>query len=121
MNGIVRKMRRPFVICEPWAVVIVPFPFTEGPRSKRRPALALSTKAFNENGHTVLAMITTKAHHPWPGDTDVDDYQLAGLKTPCIVRLKIFTLDNRLVVRQIGRLSDKDRNRTSENIRLYLI
>ena len=109
------------MICEPWAVIIVPFPFTEGPQSKRRPALALSTKAFNENGYTVLAMITTKAHHPWPGDTDIDDYQLAGLKTPCIVRLKIFTLDNRLVVRQVGRLSDKDRKKTSQNIRLYFI
>jgi mRNA interferase MazF len=76
------------MICEPWAVVIIPFPFTEGLRTKRRPALALTTKAFNQNGYTVLAMVTTKARPSWPGDTDISDYQLAGLKVPCIVRLK---------------------------------
>ena len=109
------------MICEPWAVVIVPFPFTEGPRTKRRPALALSTKAFSENGYTVLAMITTKARPSWPGDTHIGDYQLAGLKVPCIVRLKLFTLDNRLILNQMGRLSETDRNKISQNIRLCLI
>ncbi len=109
------------MICEPWDVVVVPFPFTEGPRSKRRPALALSTKEFNKNGYTILAMITTKGHHPWPGDTDIEDHPTAGLKTPCIVRFKIFTLDNRLVVKQIGHLSENDRKKTSENIQIYFI
>jgi mRNA interferase MazF len=109
------------MICEPWAVVIVPFPFTEGPRSKRRPALALTTKAFNQNGYTVLAMITTKAHPSWPGDTAIGDYQLAGLKVPCIVRLKLFTLDNRLILNQTGRLSETDRNMISQSIRQCLI
>lgn len=109
------------MICEPWAVVIVPFPFTEGPRTKRRPALALSTKAFNQNGYTVLAMITTRVRPSWPADTDIGDYQLAGLKVLCIVRLKLFTLDNRLILKQTGRLSETDRNKISQNIRLCLI
>jgi mRNA interferase MazF len=109
------------MICEPWAVVVVPFPFTEGPRSKRPSALALSTKAFSENGYTVLAMTTTKARPFRPGDTDIGNYQLAGLKVPCIVRLKLFTLDNRLILNQTGRLSETDRNKISQNIRLCLI
>lgn len=110
------------MICEPWVVVIVPFPFTEGPRTKRRPALALTTKAFNQNGHTVLAMITTKARPSWSGDSDISDYQLAGLRVPCIVRLKLFTLDNRLIlIKEAGRLSEMDRNKISQNIRLCLI
>jgi len=108
------------MICEPWAVVVVPFPFTEGPRTKRRPALALTTTAFNENGYTVLAMITTKALPSWPGDADVSDYRVAGLRVPCIVRLKLFTLDNRLIINQTGGLSEMDRNKVSQNIRLYL-
>lgn len=109
------------MICEPWVVVIIPFPFTEGPRAKRRPAVALTTKAFNQNGYTVLAMITTKARPSWPGDTGISDYQLAGLKVPCIVRLKLFTLDNRLILKEAGRLSEVDRNNISQNIRLCLI
>lgn len=108
------------MICEQWDVIAVPFPFTEQRGNKRRPALVLSQKTFNENGHTVLAMITTKAHHPWPGDTDIEEYRTAGLRTPCMVRLKTFTLDNRLILKRIGHLSAADRTRVVEGIRPHL-
>ena len=74
------------MISEPWDVVVVPFPFTERPTTKRRPALVLSHTAFNEAGYTLLAMITTQAHTPWPGDTTLQDRDAAGLRVPCIVR-----------------------------------
>ena len=108
------------MISEQWDVVVVPFPFSERADTKRRPALALSTPAFNESGHTVLAMITSKTHPPWPGDTDIEALEPAGLNTPCMIRLKIFTLDNRLVLKKVGRLSPADRARTAEQIRRYL-
>lgn len=84
------------MICEPWDVVVVPFPFVERGADKRRPALVLSQNTFNQAGNTVLAMITTRAYPAWPGDTQIDGRADAGLRLPCIVRLKIFTLDNRL-------------------------
>ena len=89
-------------------IVVVPFPFSEAAGSKRRPALVLSSTAFNSAGHTVLAMITTSGHRPWPGDCAVTDIQSAGLPRPCIVRLKLFTLDNRIILRRIGRLAKRD-------------
>ena len=61
------------MICDPWDVVVVPFPFTEKAGAKRRPALVLSPRPFNENGHTLLAMITTQSHSPWPGDTNIKE------------------------------------------------
>ena len=36
-----------------WEVVIVPFPFSTQPGHKRRPALVLSNKAFNQHGSTL--------------------------------------------------------------------
>lgn len=109
------------MISELWDVVIVPFPFTERADVKRRPALVLSATAFNESGHTVLAMVTSTTHPPWPGDTDIDALEPAGLKTPCMIRLKIFTLDNRLILKKIGCLSPADRSRVAEQIRRYLL
>ena len=106
--------------CEVWDVIVVPFPFTEARGVKRRPALVVSSRSFNENGHTVLAMITTKAHHPWPGDTELNDRRSAGLELPCIVRLKAFTLDNRLIIRKIGHLSSADRRRVAGQFSKYL-
>ena len=109
------------MISEPWDVVVVPFPFTDNPDTKRRPAVVLSKTAFNENGQTILAMITTRAHHPWPGDTDIEEPATAGLNMPCMVRLKIFTLDNRLLLKKIGHISTADRNRVGDHAHRYLI
>jgi mRNA interferase MazF len=109
------------VICSLWNVVVVPFPFSERPGTKRRPALVISKKTFNDNGHTVLAMITTKAHEAWPGDVEIKEAAEAGLHQNCIIRLKLFTLDNRLILKQIGHLSESDRKRAETNLRRYLI
>jgi len=89
-------------------VVVVPFPFTDKPGTKRRPALVLSSSDFNGHGHSILAMITTKHHAPWPGDCPIEDLQAAGLQAPCMVRLKLFTLDNRLLIRKVGKLGRTD-------------
>ena len=109
------------MICEEWDIVAVPFPFVDKKAAKRRPALALSKKTFNQNGHTVFAMITSSAHHPWPGDTEITHREAAGLTAPCIVRLKLFTLDNRLIIKRIGHLSDTDRNKVTASIRVHVI
>lgn len=49
---------------EQWEVVIVPFPFGTQPGNKRRPALVLSKRAFNQHGSTVLAMSTVCSASP---------------------------------------------------------
>lgn len=94
--------------CEPWHVVVVPFPFTDRATTKRRPALVPSAKAFNRPRNSVLAMITSASHQRWRGDTRLEDVKSAGLKTPSLVRLKLFTLDSRFIARRIGTLGVRD-------------
>ena len=108
------------MICEAWDVVVVPFPFSERPGAKRRPALVLSRASFNGAGRTVLAMITTRAHRGWPGDVEIEGLGQAGLPLPCIVRLKLFTLDNRLLTKRLGSLSEVDRQRAESALRSAL-
>jgi mRNA interferase MazF len=107
-------------IVEQWDVVIVPFPFSTQAGNKRRPALVLSKRAFNQHGALVLAMITTAGHRPWPGDVHLTDLKAAGLNTPCLMRLKLFTLDNRLVVKKIGRLAGPDQRQASQQLQTFL-
>ena len=109
-------MKRLSVICEPWQVVIVPFPFSEAAGSKRRPAVVLSRRSFNDGGHVILAMITTKSKPSWKGDTWIEDLPSSGLGQSCLVRLKLFTLDRRLLLRRIGRLGESDLRRVKENL-----
>ena len=108
------------MICEVWQVVVVPFPFTDRATAKRRPALVLSAKAFNRYGHCVLAMVTSASHRPWPGDTPIGDLKNAGLKAPSLVRLKLFTIDNRFIVRCIGTLGSPDEARVATQLRTFL-
>lgn len=108
------------MICEKWSVVVVPFPFVDRRGAKHRPALVLSDERFNQAGHSILSMVTTKAHHPWPGDVAIEDLASAGLKVACIVRLKVFTLDNRLILRRVGRLSKEDRSGVAAALSRYI-
>ena len=90
-------------------VVAVSFPFTDRDATKRRPALVISNERFNQrHNQLVLAMITTATDHVWPSDVSLTDWPEAGLKVACHFRLKLFTLDQSLVVRVIGHLSSRD-------------
>ena len=101
--------------CDSWDVVVTPFPFTDGPDAKRRPALVLSPEAFNRHGYTLLAMITTADQSHWSGDAEID-HEKAGLKHRCVVRMKLFTLDTRLILRKVGELAGDDRGRVRESL-----
>jgi mRNA interferase MazF len=104
-------MRPPLTIFEQFEIAVVPFPFVDAPRTKPRPALVLSVAAFNrQNGHTLLAMITTAEHSRWPSDYPVDDLRPTGLRVSCVVRWKLFTLDNRALQRRTGYLGERDRH-----------
>ncbi len=107
------------MICDQWKVVLVPFPFMEMPASKRRPAIAISSKAFNDvNGHTILAMITTAKASTWPSDYELLEPISAGLTTGCYVRWKTFTLPNTMIVRDLGQLAPADQSNIELQIRL---
>ena len=83
-------------------------PFADRPKAKRRPALVVSSAAFNE-AHTqsILAMITA-ARSDWPSDVPIQEWRKAGLQVPCKIRLKLFTLDDTLIIRKLGKLSKRD-------------
>ena len=95
---------------EAGAVICVPFPFTDRAMQKRRPALVLSVQSFNEShAHVVLAMITSAKNLPWASDVNITDLALAGLPSASVVRFKIFTIDERLVLGTLGKLANADK------------
>lgn len=107
---------------EAFDVVVVPFPFTDKTTTKRRPALVLSAaKAFNKRvAHCVLAMITSAQNSEWPLDVEIEDLAAAGLPSASIVRMKLFTLDDQLVIRKAGSLAPKDRKTVAKALHKLL-
>ena len=102
---------------EPWDVVRVSFPYTDRTVRQHRPALVLAAGSLQKtHGLLWLAMITSAAHHRWPGDVVISDLDSAGLPAPSIVRpAKIATIDARDAGR-LGTLPLPDR----EPVRMYL-
>ena len=106
------------MIYEPFDVIVVPFPFMDSSRTKRRPALVLSQKAdFGlKIEQSVLAMITSQKNDPWPLDVPIKNKKQSGLTASSVVRMKIFTLDNRFILRKIGHLSKTDQNQVKKSL-----
>lgn len=99
------------MIYEPWDILLVPFPFTDKVERKRRPAVVLSTRDYNETGFVIVAMITTARRLEWPSDTPITDLAQAGLPRASVVRLSLSTLDTFLVQGKLGCLAGVDRER----------
>ena len=104
------------MICEAWSVVVVPFPFADSAQIKRRPAVVLPTRQFNRGGLTIMAMVTSARHSKMTGDIRLAA-GTAGLPKDCVIRMKLFTLDNRLIARRIGFLPDELGERLSTQLR----
>ena len=107
---------------ERFDLVVVPFPFTDSATSKRRPALVISNgEIFNlPAGHSVMAMITSASNAGWPLDVAISDGDAAGLAAASLVRMKLFTLDNRFILRRLGRLAAADRKSVATALKLLL-
>jgi len=87
--------------------VLVPFPFTDQSGARRRPALVVSSDAYNQaSPDRVLVRITTQPPPvPLVGDYVLRqaDWRGAGLLAPSIVRCgKIVTVETSLVLRELG-------------------
>ncbi|MBF0178300.1 MAG: type II toxin-antitoxin system PemK/MazF family toxin [Magnetococcales bacterium] len=107
---------------ERFAVVRVPFPFTDRLATKNRPALVLSdAHTFNSPAnHSILAMITSEANAPWPLDCPIINLEQTGLPAPSKVRFKLFTLDHRLICGVLGHLAEEDVQRVTSGLRQLL-
>jgi len=62
-------------------VIKVPFPYTDRPTRQWRPALVVSTGGI-EDLHELLwvVMITSAQHRGWPGDVQITNLRMAGLR-----------------------------------------
>lgn len=83
-------------------IVLLRFPFTDGKKDKKRPALILRD---SEDGDIIVCRITSKLYVS-EFDFKIDDWKNCGLRLPSCIRLhKIASLDSVLVYQKIGVIS----------------
>ncbi len=93
-----------------FCVVVVPFPYADQLAEKRRPALVISSAAFQtRTGLVWVAMITSAKNARWQDDIAIADHEACGLPAPSIVRpAKIATIDAGRIAARLGMLTSRE-------------
>lgn len=93
------------------AVVLVPFPFTDQTTTKKRPAVVVSSSAYHEaRPDLIFLAITGQLQGPLGiGEADIAHWQRAGLYKASRFKPLLATIERRLVLRELGRLEESDR------------
>ena len=84
-------------------VVLLPIPFTDLSSRKVRPAVVIGHS--RHPGDLFVAPITSQLQN---ASVPLRDWKLAGLNVPCGIKSQIATIEDRLVVKSVGTLSDRD-------------
>ena len=100
-------------------VVLVPFPFTDQTASKRRPAIVASKRGYNTARPDLIVMAITSQMRPSAGlgETWVADWRGAGLLKPSSIKPVLATIEQRLILRQLGMLRPDDQAALRQSIR----
>jgi mRNA interferase MazF len=91
-------------------LVLVPFPFTNQVAIKKRPAVIVSSLAYNQARPDIVIMAVTSQLHPIPAHNEVriSQWQAANLPKPSAIKPVFATIECALVIRYIGRLGVND-------------
>jgi mRNA interferase MazF len=109
------------MIYKPFSIVAVPFPFTDKDYAKKRPSIVISSvKHQEQTNHISLLMITSAKNSSWSSDYAMKYLEGTGITSPSIVRQKLFTIDSRLVIKNIGELSTIDKEEVIKRIFSHL-
>jgi len=94
------------------AVVLVRFPFTSQAASKQRPAVIVSSRAYNVERPDLIMMAVTSQLRPTTtlGEVWLRHWQAAGLIKPSAVKPVFATLEQGLVMRRLGALNAEDQD-----------
>lgn len=99
-------------------VVLVRFPFTDQRGAKQRPAVVISSQAYNENRPDLILMALTSqlSKSPVFGEARIGDWKAAGLLKASAIKPVVFTAEKVIVRKFLGRLNEDDQQRLRDVI-----
>ena len=103
-------------------IVLVPFPFTDQTTTKKRPAVIVSSNAYNQNRPDIVIMAVTSQSHGsgYFGDVHIQNWQQAGLLKQSVIKPILTTVEKGLVIKKMGSIADNDRTALSEGLQIIL-
>lgn len=103
-------------------IVLVPFPFSNLTESKQRPAVIVSSAAYQQaRPDCILLAITSQIRAPLGyGEALIDGWKVAGLLKSSLFKPLIFTVEQSLIRRRLGALIQSDQETLGGILRLIM-
>jgi len=103
-------------------IILVPFPFTDQSATKKRPAVVISSKPYNEQRPDLIIMAVTSQIKLASviGEVIIQNWQAAGLLKPSAIKPVMTTIEKPLVIKTMGQLKENDQKALQESIKEIL-
>ena len=103
-------------------VVLVPFPFTDQSGTKKRPAVVVSSAAYNGARRDLVLMAVTSQVRAATGVGEVliSGWKMAGLLKSSVIKPVLTTVEKGLILRTLGQLNAADQSSLRGALRLIL-
>ncbi|HEY2988340.1 MAG TPA: type II toxin-antitoxin system PemK/MazF family toxin [Candidatus Binatia bacterium] len=99
-------------------IVLVRYPFSDLSGAKVRPAVVVSAPHVSED--IFLVPLTSRVASLLPGEFLLVDWTRAGLNVPTAAKRGLYTIHQDLVVRTVGKLSQRDAERLHRSLQVWL-
>jgi len=99
-------------------VVLVSFVFTDESGERRRPAVVMSSDAYNRSRQeAIIVAITSRTDRVLIGDHPISDWQRAGLLFPSVATAIIRTIKQGMIAKKLGTIPQGDMQAIEDNLR----
>ncbi|HEY9693420.1 MAG TPA: type II toxin-antitoxin system PemK/MazF family toxin [Oculatellaceae cyanobacterium] len=99
-------------------IILVRYPFSDLSNSKVRPAVIVSTPHKSQD--IFITPLTSKTKPLLEGEFVLSEWSTAGLNVPTAVKRGLYTVNQSLVVANIGKLTDSDAEQLEQSLRDWL-
>lgn len=98
-------------------LILVEIIFSDGLGAKLRPALVLSDNDFNKSrDEVIISAITSNVRQTYKGDTEISNWEKAGLKVPSIATAILQTVKKDRIRKTLGQIVESDFGKIEKNI-----
>ena len=99
-------------------VVLVSFTFSDESGERRRPAVIVSSDAYQQSRQeAIIAAVTSRTDRMLAGDHLVGDWQSAGLLFPSVATGIIRTIKQGMIAKKLGAMPRHDMQAIENNLR----
>ena len=103
--------------CSKNEVILVRYPFSDLTAAKVRPAIVVGL--LDRSQDYLIVPLTSRTSPLAPGEFVLDDWGVAGLNVPSVVKRGVYTIHSTLIIKSLGNLSQTDARQVENSLRLW--